>query len=87
MYPGAKSAEDSERYVYILPKKATTRKGCTVIAYLGESQNIKLPSKIGNYKITNFGTAFTTLADIQAITIPSGYTTIESKACDGEWKE
>ena len=84
LYPGAKSAEDSERYVYILPKKATTRKGCTVIAYLGESQNIKLPSKIGNYKITNFGTAFTTLANIQAITIPSGYTTIESKACEGQ---
>lgn len=80
LYPGAKSAEDSERYVYILPKKATTKKGCMVVAYFGESQNIKLPDKIGKYKITNLGTAFLSWTSNQTITIPSGYTTIESQA-------
>lgn len=83
LYPGAKSTEDSNRYVYILPKNATTKKGCTVVAYFGDSQNIKLPTKIGDYKITNFGTAFSTLSGLQTITMPSGYTTIESKAFNG----
>ena len=83
LYPGAKSAEDSNRYVYILPKNATAKKGCAVVAYFGDSQNIKLPGKIGDYKITNLGTAFSTLTSIQTMTIPSGYTTIESKAFIG----
>lgn len=83
LYPGAKYAEDDARYVYILPKKATTKKGCTVVAYFGDSQNVKLPGKIGSYKITNFGTGFSTLTNIQTITMPSGYTTIESKAFNG----
>ena len=83
LYPGAKYAEDAARYVYILPKKATTKNGCTVVAYFGNSKNVKLPRKIGSYKITNFGTGFSTLTNIQTITMPSGYTTIESKAFNG----
>ena len=84
LYPGAKSTQDSKMYVYILPKNATTKKGCTVIAYFGESQNIKLPSKIGEYKITNLGTAFLSWTSNQTITIPSGYTTIESQAFNSQ---
>ena len=84
LYPGAKSAEDSKRYVYILPKNATTKKGCTVVAYFGESKNIKLSGKIGGYKITNLGTAFTSLTSIRTLTIPSGYTTIESQAFNSD---
>lgn len=83
LYPGAKSAEDSNRYVYILPRNATTKKGCKVVAYFGESQKIKLPSKIGDYKVTNLGKAFSTLTSIQTMTIPSGYTTIETEAFAG----
>lgn len=83
LYPGAKYAEDSARYVYILPKNATAKKGCTIVAYFGNSQNIKLPAKADSYTITNFGTGFSTLTGIQTITIPSGYTTIESKAFSG----
>ena len=58
LYPGAKYTEDDARYIYILPKNATTKKGCTVVAYFGGSQSVKLPKKIGSYKITNFGTGF-----------------------------
>ncbi len=83
LYPGAKYTEDDARYVYILPKNATTKKGCTVVAYFGSSQKIKLPGKIDSYKITNFGTGFSTLTNIRTITMPSGYTTIESKAFNG----
>ena len=64
-------------------ENATTKKGCTVVAYFGGSQSVKLPKKIGSYKITNFGTGFSTLTNIQTITMPSGYTTIESKAFNG----
>lgn len=82
-YPGAKYTEDSARYVYVLPKNATTKNGCKVVAYFGEPQKIKLPSKIGDYKVTNLGKAFSTLTSIQTMTIPSGYTTIESQAFYG----
>ena len=82
-YPGAKYTEDSARYVYVLPKNATTKNGCKVVAYFGETQKIKLPSKIGDYKVTNLGKAFSTLTSIQTMTIPSGYTTIESQAFYG----
>lgn len=83
LYPGAKYTQDDAGYVYILPKNATTKKGCTVVAYFGTSQNVKLAGKIDSYKITNFGTGFSTLTGIQTITMPSGYTTIESKAFCG----
>ena len=82
-YPGAQYTEDSARYVYVLPKNATTKNGCKVVAYFGEPQKIKLPSKIGDYKVTNLGKAFSTLTSIQTMTIPSGYTTIESQAFYG----
>ena len=52
-YPGAQYTEDSARYVYVLPKNATTKNGCKVVAYFGEPQKIKLPSKIGDYTVTN----------------------------------
>ncbi len=82
-YPGAQYTEDSARYVYVLPKNATTKNGCKVVAYFGEPQKIKLPGKIGDYKVTNLGKAFSTLTSIQTMTIPSGYTTIESQAFYG----
>lgn len=84
LYPGAKYAEDDARYVYILPKGATAKKGCSVAAYFGNSQNIKLPGKIGNYKVTNVETAFSTMSGLLTITIPSGYTTIESQAFNSD---
>lgn len=85
LYPGAKYAYDENNYVYVIPKGATTTKGAGIIGYGGTSKSIKLPARADQYKLTNIGTGFMAL-NVETISIPSGYTTIESKAFMGNGK-
>ena len=83
LYPGAQYAYDENNYVYVFPKNTTTKKGATIIGYAGTSKNVKLPAKADQYKLTNIGTGFMGL-NMETMSIPSGYTTIDSKAFDGK---
>ena len=79
LYPGARYGCDEDNYAYVLPKNVKKQKGATVIGYGGTRADIKLPVKVDGYKLTNIGICFMGLY-VETITVPSGYTTIESKA-------
>lgn len=78
-YPGSMEGFDDKNYVYVLPKNATKAKGATIIGYGGAVKSIKLPTKVDGYKLTNVGICFMGI-NVESITIPSGYTTIEAQA-------
>ena len=82
LYPGARYGCDEDNYAYVLPQNVKKQKGATVIGYGGTRADIKLPVKVDGYKLTNIGICFMGLY-VETITVPSGYTTIESKAFNG----
>lgn len=79
VYPNSKYGADEKFYAYVLPQNATKKSGATILGYGGASKSIKFPTMVDGYKLTNVGVCFTAL-NIETITIPAGYTSIESNA-------
>lgn len=79
---GSQYAQDTNGFVYFVPKGATTAKGCTIYMYGGTKSSITFPSKCNSYTVTNIGSNFSQLimTKLQTVKIPSGYTTIEANA-------
>lgn len=79
---GSKYAQDTDGFVYYVPKNATTAKGCTIYMYGGMKSSVTFPAKCNSYTVTTIGSNFSQLimTKLQTAKIPSGYTTIEAKA-------
>ena len=79
VYPNSLYGADEKYYAYVLPQNVTKKSGATILGYGGPSKSIKFPTKVEVYNLTNVGICFTAL-NVETITIPAGYTSIESDA-------
>ena len=79
---GTAYAQDTEGFVYQIPKGATTKKGCTIYMYTGSKTSVTFPEKCNSYTVTGIGTDLSQLilTELCTVKIPSGYTTIENLA-------
>ena len=79
---GTAYAQDTEGFVYQIPKGATTKKGCTIYMYTGSKTSVTFPEKCNAYTVTGIGTDLSQLilTELCTVKIPSGYTTIENLA-------
>lgn len=79
---GTAYAQDTEGFVYQIPKRATTKKGCTIYMYTGSKTSVTFPEKCNSYTVTGIGTDLSQLilTNLCTVKIPSGYTTIENLA-------
>ena len=79
---GTAYAQDTEGFVYQIPKGATTKKGCSIYMYTGSKASVTFPAKCNSYVVTNVGSNLSQLIlkNFETVKIPSGYTTIEKQA-------
>ncbi len=82
---GSIYAQDSDSFVFYIPKGATKKSGCEVGLYGGTKTDITFPqkcvtSKYGTYTVTGIGANMAFAVDLTSVTIPSGYTTIANDA-------
>ena len=73
---GTAYAQDTEGFVYQIPKRATTKKGCTIYMYTGSITSVTFPEKCNSYTVTGIGTDLSQLilTNLCTVKIPSGYT-------------
>lgn len=82
---GSVYAQDSDGFVYYVPKGATKKNGCTIGLYGGTKTDITFPKnyasgKNGTYTVTDIGGNVSLLTQLKSVTIPSGYKTIQKEA-------
>lgn len=79
---GVGYAQDTDGFVYCIPAEATENKGCSVYMYGGGQSVVTFPKTCDTYMVTNVGSSLSELilTPFSSVTLPSGYTTIESKA-------
>lgn len=79
---GTAYAQDTDGFVYCIPSDATEKKGCSIYMYGGDKTIVTFPKKCNSYTVTNIGSSLSEIivTPLGSVTIPSGYTTIESRA-------
>ena len=75
-------AQDADGFVYCIPADATVKKGCSIYMYGGNKSVVTFPKTCDAYTVTDVGSSLSELimTPFSSVTIPSGYTTIGSKA-------
>ena len=75
-------AQDADGFVYCIPADATVKKGCSIYMYGGNKSVVTFPKTCDTYTVTDVGSSLSELimTPFFSVTIPSGYTTIGSKA-------
>lgn len=79
---GSRYAQDTDGFVYYLPKTATEANGCKIYMYGGTKTEVTFPQKCNTYTVTAVGSNLSQviMTKLKTVKIPSGYTTIEDQA-------
>ena len=79
---GTGYAQDTDGFVYCIPADATEKEGCSIYMYGGNKTAVTFPKKCDSYTVTHVGSSLSqfVMTSFGSVTLPSGYTTIESRA-------